>query len=48
MQTFIIVANFLLTLQEVASGMDIEKGGGLLKPAPIKTHLEALLAQFFA
>ena len=27
--------------------MDIEKGG-LIKPAPIKTHLEALLARFFA
>ena len=36
-----------LTLQEGASGMDIKKGGGLLMPAPIKTHLKALLARFF-
>ena len=36
-----------LALQEGASGIDIKKGGGLLKLAPIKTHLEALLARFF-
>ena len=35
-----------LTLQEGASGMDIKKGG-LLNPAPIKTHLKALLAWCF-
>ena len=37
----------LLTLQEGASGIVIKEGGGLLMPAPIKTHLKALLARFF-
>ena len=40
------VSASILTLQEGASGMDIKKGG-LLMPAPIRTHSKALLAQFF-
>jgi len=36
-----------LTLHLEASGIDINMGGGLLKPAPTKTHLEAILTQIF-
>ena len=36
-----------LTLHEAASEMHPKWQGGHLMPAPMKTHLEAFLTQFF-
>ena len=42
------ISGIHLTLQEEASEMDIEKGGGHLKPAPLQICLGTMLTQFFA